>query len=167
MQFYLFLTSPKVAQLTPLSNYPWAGLSPWQQVRLVSYWGSSLAQVKMQLRVLPAYLLLQSRLSCCCSYCLCLCSVSASASACAALLGCCYCCGGHYFLYLIALLSAAVFCYICCNMHERTTIMYFGQAGQAPEPHTAPHQAQAEVGFLFGAALSPRDPGGGDCGAIK
>lgn len=80
--------------------------------------------------------------SCCCSYCLCLCSASILPQPvllCSALLGCCYCCGGHYFLYLIALLSAAVFCYICCNMHERTTIMYFDQAGQAPEPHTAQH----------------------------
>lgn len=82
----------------------------------------------------------------CCCYCfLCLCSVTVSASA-----SVLCCCGGHYFLYLIALLSAAVFCYICCNMHERTTIMYFDQAwpGTGTTHSTSPQLKLKLVSFL-------------------
>lgn len=69
--------------------------------------------------------------SCCCYCCCCYCR-------------CCYCCGSHYFLHLIALLSAAVFCYICCSSpHARPTIMYFSQ------DHTSANFPLTFYCFLF------------------
>lgn len=161
MQFCLFLNGPKVAQLTPLSNYPLAKLDLARIGNKVLHRSRCCNECLLPTPLHSGCLCLLPVAPICCCYCfLCLCSVTVAASA-----SVLCCCGGHYFLYLIALLSAAVFCYICCNMHERTTIMYFDQAwpGTGTTHSTSPQLKLKLVSFL-GCTFSKgcREKGGGE-----
>lgn len=154
MQFYLFFTGPKVAQLTPPGNYPLGKLDSAGIGSKVLHRSRCCKECFLPTPLQAACLCILPLPPICCCYCfLCLCL-------------CFCCCGGHYFLYLIALLSAAVFCYICCNMHERTTIMYFDQAwpGTGTTHSTSPQLKLKLVSFLgctFSKACRGREGGGG------